>query len=57
MKLFVVLGYWNYEGFDEPIGVFSSRGAAEECLKHAYNGYDGKEIREYDLDQIPPPRS
>ena len=48
MKLYVVIRGWDYEGFDEPIGVFDDKELAEKA-KISYKHYDFKEILEYDL--------
>ena len=51
MIVFVVLGSYNYEGFDNPIGVYSSRNLAEiaavKLKENKEKGYDGVEILEY----------
>ena len=52
MKIFVVCGFWDYEGYDEPIGVYSSIELAEKAISVAYKKYDEIVIEEYELDEI-----
>lgn len=53
MKLFAVVGGWNYEGYDTPVGIYSSREKAEVALKEVKAGYDERGIVEYELDGPP----
>ena len=53
MKLWVLIGGWDYEGYDKPAGVFSSKEAAESAKASAYKGYDDLDIFEYNLDEVP----
>lgn len=52
MKVWLVLGGWSSDGYDKPVGVFRTRERAEAALKEAYDGYDVKEIIEYELDSV-----
>lgn len=49
-KLYALIGGWDYEGYSEPVGIYSSEKKAEAAKKDAYNGYDSLEIFEYELD-------
>lgn len=49
-KVYVVIGGWDYEGYNEPDGVYSTRKKAELALKNAYKGYDKVEIMAYEID-------
>ena len=51
MKLYVLIGGWNYEGFGEPDGVFLTKKKAEE-EKKKLRGYDFTRIYEYTIDEI-----
>lgn len=53
MKLFALIGGWDYEGYDDPVGIFSTKEKAEEAKSVAYKSYDHLEIFEYDLDVVP----
>lgn len=53
MKVYVLIGGWDYEGNDEPEGVYSTKEKAEEAKAHAYDGYSDIEILEYDIDDEP----
>lgn len=52
-KVFVVIGGWDYEGYSDPTGVYSTKEAAELAKQHAANrenhSYDNLDILEYDL--------
>lgn len=49
MKVFVLMGYINYEGYTF-LGVYASREAAETAkLKAKGNGWDGIDIEESSL--------
>lgn len=50
MRLFVVIGGWDYEGYGQPDGIYSTLEAAERAKSEAYRGYDSIEIIEYELD-------
>ena len=52
MKVYIVIGGWNYEGYGEPNGVFSTKEKAEECLKFVKKRYDYAEIMEYTINHI-----
>ena len=53
MKVWIVIGGWEYEGYAEPSGVFSSKEkanlfvASDKC----YNGYDEIKVLEYEVDE------
>ena len=49
MKVYTVLGSTDYEGFSEPLGVFTLYHYAWECSKKHKKDYDGIEIFECDL--------
>ena len=49
MKVYTVLGSTNYEGFSEPLGVFTLYSLAKECGEKYKKDYDGIEIFECDL--------
>lgn len=53
MKLYALIGGFSYEGYDDPVGIFSSLEKAEEARKIAYDGYDTLKIHEYELDVVP----
>ncbi len=52
-KVFVVIGSWDYEGYSEPCGVYSTRDKAHEAKEHAraHRNFDDIDILEYDLDR------
>ncbi len=52
MKVYVVVGGWDYEGYSEPTGVYSTKEKADAAKQHARSNhsYDNLEIMEYDLD-------
>jgi len=51
MKVYVLIAHYAYEGYGEPIGVYSTRKLAEEQLaKEEKNEYRRPEIMEYELD-------
>jgi hypothetical protein len=50
MKVFVLIGAHNYEGYSEPEGIYSSRQLAEAAKPHIYPHYDDIEVQEYELD-------
>jgi hypothetical protein len=52
--VWLVIGSWDYEGSDEPEGVYSSKRLAERAMKRGYQGYDDKAIVPYKLDKMPP---
>ena len=49
-KLFVALGGLDYEGYSEPIGVFSTKKKAEKAVREA-TGYDHTKVIDYRLDK------
>ena len=54
MKLFAVLRYRDYEGYDMPIGIFDSLEAAEACAQRQEKityGSEGIDIEEYELNE------
>ena len=55
MKLFAVIGMWDYEGKDAPAGIYSTQELAEAALDRIKddedNSYDDIRIYEYDLDK------
>lgn len=52
MKVYAVVGSWEYEGYAVPIGIYSSAALARQALGKACNGFDSREILEYELDAI-----
>lgn len=52
MKVYALIGGWDYEGYSEPDGIFSTKELAEEAKKKVYQGYDFLEIHEFELDQF-----
>ncbi len=54
MKIYVAIGSWEYEGYSEPMGVFSTREAAEKQIANGYQGYDETKVMEYELDEEKP---
>ena len=49
--MYVVIGAWEYDGFDEPTGVYSSKEKADAAATHAlaeHNYFDVR-IKEYAL--------
>ena len=51
MKVYILIGGWDYEGFAEPIGVYTTRALAHEAkIKFATARYDQVEVLEYDVD-------
>ena len=50
MKVWLVIGGWDYEGYAMPEGVFSTEELAKEALARV-RGYDDKEIVEYEIDK------
>jgi hypothetical protein len=50
MKLYIVVGGWDWEGKDEPEGIFSTREKATAFAAIYDSGHDLVEIYEYDLD-------
>jgi len=50
MKLWALIGGWNYEGNDAPAGIFSTPEKAEAAKATAYKGYDNIDVTEYELD-------
>jgi len=48
MKVFVVIGYYNYEGYRKPIGVYDTYELALVTRDEA-KGYDDVEIFEYSM--------
>ncbi len=55
MKLYVAMGGWNNsDGFEEPIGVFSTVELAQAAIYkvHKQARFDIINIQEYELDKI-----
>lgn len=50
MKLYALIGGWNYEGNDEPVGIYSTKKLAEDARSVAYKSYDCLDVYEYELD-------
>lgn len=50
MKLYALIGGWDYEGHDEPVGIYSTKEKAEAAKAVAYKSYDELDIYEYELD-------
>ena len=50
MKLYVLIGGWDYEGYDNPVGVYSAKEKAESAKGIAYKHYDSIDVLEYELD-------
>jgi hypothetical protein len=50
MKLYVALKGYYYEGFCEPVGIFSTREKAEDALKNQKYQADINSVYEYTLD-------
>ena len=50
MKIYIVIGYWSYDTSD-PIAVFDTREAADECRQRAKKVYDGSYIEEFELNE------
>ena len=48
MKVYVVIGYIDYEGYTEPSAVFDSREKAEEYIKQGFK-YSTPEIFEMEV--------
>jgi hypothetical protein len=57
MKVWVVLGSWDYEGNDDPLGVYSSKERAEAVAEaermHPHQRYNCVDVEEYTLDEEP----
>lgn len=53
MKVFVAIGYWDYEGNDDPIGIYSTEELAQQAISLGYYGYHKTIIIEYELDEMP----
>ena len=52
MKLFAVIIGTNYEGYDEPAGIFSTYEKASEFYDiQIKKGYDSIDIFEYEIDK------
>ena len=51
MKVYVVLGCFNYEGFDQPLGVFNLYSLAKECGEKHKKDYDGISIFECEINK------
>lgn len=51
MTYWIAAGGWNYEGFDDPVGVYSTKEKAIEALARAYKGYDFRTVWPCELDQ------
>jgi len=54
MTVFVVIGGWNHEGFDEPAGVFSAKEDADKYAAkvEASKSYAYVDVLEYDIDHL-----
>lgn len=52
MKVWVVVGAWDREGYAEPIGVFSSKELATRAVQDGCKEYDFTEVMEYELDAV-----
>jgi hypothetical protein len=57
MKLYCVIGGWDYEGYSEPEGIFSSRERAEARAEELRNSvmiakYNYVDVIEYELDVV-----
>jgi hypothetical protein len=52
MKLYVVIGGWEYEGYSEPTGIYSTREKADAAVEHASvnHSYNDLDVLEYELD-------
>lgn len=54
MKVFVVAQWWEYEGYSEPLAVFSTKEAAEAYIashpKWMDGKYSGADVTELELD-------
>lgn len=50
MRLWALIGRWDYEGRDAPVGIFSTLEKAEAAKATAYKGYDNIDVTEYELD-------
>ncbi len=50
MRVWVAVGWWDYDGYDEPIGVFSTEELARDALAKNATNYDGKGVYECELD-------
>lgn len=48
MKVWIVIGSYDYEGYAAPTGVYSSEEKANEALKHCRG--DNRDIMEYEID-------
>ena len=48
MKVWIVIGGYDYEGYTEPTGVYSTEALAKEGLKHCSG--DNRDILEYEID-------
>lgn len=53
MKVYVVIVGWDYEGYSEPTGVYSTKEAADKAMEHARqeHTYDTLRTLEYELDK------
>lgn len=51
-RLFVVVGAFNNEGYDLPIGVYSTRELAEDAKVNNESLYENIKIYEYTLDYV-----
>lgn len=50
--VYAVIGGWNYEGYDDPAGIYSTPEKAQAALKRAEQSkyYDFVSIDEYTID-------
>lgn len=49
MKVYVVIGSYDYEGYGQPVGVFDTFEAAVVARDAAAKRFDDIEILEYDM--------
>lgn len=53
MKVYALIGGWDYEGNDEPVGIYSTREKAVEVKGKIRHGYDVLDVYEFEVDHTP----
>lgn len=50
MKVWIAVGGFSYEGWDKPIGAYSTEELARQALACGYSRYDDREVFCYEID-------
>lgn len=50
MKVWIAIGSWHYQGYHDPIGVYSTPELAQKALDLNTTSYDDREVMEYQID-------